>query len=819
MPSRPYSSAILGGLWPTTDPDAWSDAGEGLQHKANELEDDAATIRRSAEGLYTDGSGEMIDGMHGACIRQSHTVMDMHDSYASMAKSVNETARVIYSTRSALDAIDEKANEEIKRLKEANKGRGLSAAGMSMLLNAIAEIVAQARAEAQAKAATAAGEIAKCSAQIGGGAGNGQGAANNGAGSDDPPVDPELQAMVNAQAGPGGGRGIGNMPRGRLGEIPQTPPDGPLPASPGSSRGGQEPSVYGQDPMSNRGGQEPSVNGTNPSEVPGGRESNVRPGSTRGGQEPGIPSVPQMPQLPTPGGAGGGGGGGSPMGGLGGLGKLSGGMPGGLGSGATPPLNAGGLPNASGLTPPATPGMPSATPADFSRGFDAGLGAAGGAGPSAASALPPPVSSAPPPVASTAGAAGAPPPVTPAAGPPTAAAPPAAAPVSTPTPTGGGGMGGAMIPPAVGGGGPLPPLGSDVPARQVVSPAAGPPPPAAGPPPSAPATPAAAPAAPLPPGVVASGVGATAAGAGVGLRSNAPDPLLEEASSLVYELMHASRVYGCIDWCVGVFKTPSGTQKVIVSNEGVGYIPPGVFVPRSAQMLFSDAGLPSSFRARWFAWVNPAQTMLAYAELCAESNPNIELYALAVSTDHGGSAIPAREAGIRHYEDCSLAVSPIDADSSPPSLDESRMHRLETLDRAEYVRLTSVSRPDRSMVWPLTESVVRSVLVRASGLLGLSVPPVIRQVATALSESQPITDEQWDELEVAGRDATFDSASQRPGRVNNDMASPYARAYYSLARAAELLLMWRGSEPEYAEIAYVARQISVEAQLWPSGAE
>lgn len=85
------------------------------------------------------------------------------------------------------------------------------------------------------------------------------------------------------------------------------------------------------------------------------------------------------------------------------------------------------------------------------------------------------------------------------------------------------------------------------------------------------------------------------------------------------------------------------------------------------------------------------------------------------------------------------------------------------------------------MVWPLTESVVRSVLVRASGLLGLSVPPVIRQVATALSESQPITDEQWDELEVAGRDATFDSASQRPGRVNNDMASPYARAYYSLA--------------------------------------
>jgi hypothetical protein len=287
----------------------------------------------------------------------------------------------------------------------------------------------------------------------------------------------------------------------------------------------------------------------------------------------------------------------------------------------------------------------------------------------------------------------------------------------------------------------------------------------------------------------------------------------------VYELMHASRVYGCIDWCVGVFNTPSGTQMVVVSNEGAGYIPPGVFIPRSARLLFSDPGLGKAFRARWFAWVNPAQTMLAYAAVCAENNPNVELYALAVSTDHGGSVIPARDARVRHYEDCSLMVSPIKADAPPPPLDKSRMHRLQTVDRAEYVRLTSMSRPERSMLWPLSKLVVGSVLVRASGLLGLSVPPVIRQVAAALGHGEPVSDKQWDELELARQNATFDSASQRPGRSpETEGASPYARAYYSLARAAELLSMWRGDEhsPQCLEIAYVARQISMEAELWPS---
>jgi hypothetical protein len=329
---------------------------------------------------------------------------------------------------------------------------------------------------------------------------------------------------------------------------------------------------------------------------------------------------------------------------------------------------------------------------------------------------------------------------------------------------------------------------------------------------------AAPPVAPLPPGVIASGVGAAAAGAGAGLRSSAPDPLLEGASRLVYELMHASRLYAAIDWCVGVFKTPSGTQTVVVSSEGAGYIPAGVFIPRSTRMLFADSSLSDGFLARWFGWVNPALAMLSYAALCTENNPNIELHAVAVSTDHGGSAIPARDAGVPHFEDCSLLVSPIKPEAPAPALDDTRMHRLEALDRAEYARLTRT--PDRSESWSTTEAAVRVALSRMSTLLGFAVPPTIRQIAHVLGKGEAITEEQWNELEMVRVNAILDSSSQRPGRMlDSEGASPYARAYHNLARLTELLAPWRGSDPQHAEIAYTAAQITTEARLWPLGTE
>ena len=118
------------------------------------------------------------------------------------------------------------------------------------------------------------------------------------------------------------------------------------------------------------------------------------------------------------------------------------------------------------------------------------------------------------------------------------------------------------------------------------------------------------------------------------------------------------------------------------------------------------------------------------------------------------------------------------------------------------------------------DGAIRTALSRASNLLGFAVPPVIRHVTSALGNGEPVTEAQWNELELARISATLDSASQRPGRMlDSAPVSPYGRAYHNLARSAELLGMWRTADPPAAEIAYTARQITAEAALWPTGNE
>ena len=318
--------------------------------------------------------------------------------------------------------------------------------------------------------------------------------------------------------------------------------------------------------------------------------------------------------------------------------------------------------------------------------------------------------------------------------------------------------------------------------------------------------------APLPPGVVGSGVGASAGAASEAIRSSLPDPLLEAASQLVYQLLHDARLYPYMDWCVGVFRTPSGVETVVVNSEGAGFIPAGVFVPRSARMLFADPELTPEFRARWFSWANPAETMLAYAEFVASRQPDVELWAVAVSTDHGGTSVPVR-ATVGYFEDCARATSPL-AETAPTSpLDQSHMHRLETLDPVLYARLTGFGDgrlPDQSEAWRTTVAATQTALGRAGAIRDLAVSPVIREVLDLLGKGLPVREERWQALDAAHVEAVMNSASLRPGlMLNDEAAGAHARAYHDLARLTELLLLWRLDSTKYPEIAYLAGQINL----------
>ncbi len=318
---------------------------------------------------------------------------------------------------------------------------------------------------------------------------------------------------------------------------------------------------------------------------------------------------------------------------------------------------------------------------------------------------------------------------------------------------------------------------------------------------------------PMSPGVFAtSGVAATGTGAAL-VSSQTKDPLLDNAVRQAYELLHASRMYPGIHWCVGIFKTAQGTETVVTTNDGAGYIPPGVFIPRTMRHLFSDPLLENEFQARWFGWVNPSATMVAYAAQRAVFDPNCELYALAATTDPGGSSVlPARRAGVPHYQDCASTQSPIPPDDPVPELDATRLHRLAVID--PRAQLTGENQERRA--WEATAEAVGIAMAGAEPLF-VEVAPVIREIFGALAAGTTISDAQWTSLARVQRDRK--SLWMRPGYLDMEPSSASGvtvlyRAHHNIDRTAEALELWRTSA--YADIIYAARQVTKEAQLWPT---
>ena len=325
----------------------------------------------------------------------------------------------------------------------------------------------------------------------------------------------------------------------------------------------------------------------------------------------------------------------------------------------------------------------------------------------------------------------------------------------------------------------------------------------------------------VPPSVLAaSGIAATGTGAAI-VSSETQDQHLDDAINLAYELLHASRMYPGLHWCVGIFKVATGIETVIVSNDGASYIPPGVYVPRSARVLFADPELGTGFQAKYFGWVNPAATMVAYAAERAVHDPNVVLHAVAATTDPGGSTVlPARRAGVPHYQDCDSTRSPIDAATPAPELDESRLHRLAVMSPQSFEQLNDDSLPPterQTAAWEATAGAVATALAGAEPL-HIEVAPVIREILGGLASGSPISDDQWSALEevrLYGK-----SLFMRPGFIEVEPSGDpnttvLYRAHHNLDRAVEALSLWRGDNPDHADIVYATEQVTKEGQLWP----
>ena len=807
FPNREFSGQILTGSWPCTESNDLRVAAGNDGQAAREVRTAADDTRRAGARFLDSAGGRFADATHRGYLSDAA----LHDSFADFLEACERTnntmADEIDTAKTNLEHIDWDAHDKIAKLREL--GGPVSKA---LEIGVIAAAYTSAMTYATAKGA----EIVALKNNL--------------------PKPPAKGAhQIEGSAFPGkmfqerpwtSTAGDGHVfPAGSgTGEAPQT-------------RGGQQP----EETMGGRTGEaEESERRSNEQRIGGGPDDRTAPDgqSQRGDQDkqPVETSSPPRVETASPLGGGGlpspgGGSGGSQGGGSGMFGGGSSGLSSALqsGRGVSPPSGAGGLGG------PGSGGV---------GGLGPGMGSPGGGGPgsgsvnpgeigarnffAAAMTSPPvaPLSSAPP---ASPPAAATPPPSTVGAGPVGGGAPTPAAGAMNPgmssmagaIPGGGGGVAppAASAGPAPAGGAGLAPVGSDAPRHVggVSAPGTGP---AGG--------------VPTPAGAAGAGVSGAAGGAATasmaaGLEPGAQrnrsarqhesvlDLRLAEAIKIVYELMYGSRMFdGGIEWCVGVFETPSGSMETVVtSNEGAGYIPGGVFLPRSARMLFADSLVDNEFRDKWLGRSNPVETMMAYAELRRGEDGRLPLYAVAASAVVADFANvgPAEEAGVEHVHLCTPNDSPLHPSAGDQVLDAAHVHRLDVIDPALMRWMEAPEREMSELVARcarLTTAAFEATSARL-GTSGLVIPEAVVGVYNWLQYSGgDISEAQWANLEAALTEAVVEASALRPINDSEYGIENYRRKH-DIARLAELLCWWRprgeGKSILFMELAYCARQI------------
>jgi hypothetical protein len=313
-------------------------------------------------------------------------------------------------------------------------------------------------------------------------------------------------------------------------------------------------------------------------------------------------------------------------------------------------------------------------------------------------------------------------------------------------------------------------------------------------------------------GGVNAGTGATvvpasvvAAGRAVAERGLSRDVLA--ANQLAWELQAAcSKVGYPIDWAVGVFRSSSGSEMVVLPSDGSGYVPRGVFLPRSARLLVSDRLVDKVFRDYWFGWADPGQILVAYGGL--REGTGWRLTAAAATT----SIAAFQQAGIEHGEPCIPQRSPLLKNETwrPPELDALHVHRLQLEYPDLYERLARITdiRLQMRLITPLGRELVGALMASAR----IDCPLALREVWAALMNAGPDpSDEEWaryhEALDVVllrphiSRPSVSDA--WRPEDVPTERHAEYRDAWL-LARVMEHVAGWMWRPLPLADMVYAA---------------
>lgn len=263
---------------------------------------------------------------------------------------------------------------------------------------------------------------------------------------------------------------------------------------------------------------------------------------------------------------------------------------------------------------------------------------------------------------------------------------------------------------------------------------------------------------------------------------------LELARSAVADLASASSVvYPVLQWAVAVGRGSSGLPELwVATNEGNGFIPAGVFVPRAMALA---ALFDADFDLRWFGWTHPAETAVRAIQARGDT-----VSAVATSWPHDSNLV--RE----FTPDFGIGVAPSGnpAEAAAATLTRSRAHRLETLDAALFL---DMQRSDEALV----DSYALLVTQEAAFNAGPELPAVAQSVARAILSHQWPAEADWAALISEYEGAVLMASAQRPGLFGVEDHTQLAtyQSEYLQCRRMESLIAWRSGN--VADVIYAAR--------------
>jgi hypothetical protein len=258
--------------------------------------------------------------------------------------------------------------------------------------------------------------------------------------------------------------------------------------------------------------------------------------------------------------------------------------------------------------------------------------------------------------------------------------------------------------------------------------------------------------------------------------------------------------YPCIEWAVGTFRSEAngGSECVVTSNEGFGYIPWGVFLPRSARLLSADKLVDNGFRDHWFGCRDPAQLMIEYAKLRAQHGSH--LVALGLTKDSPQSRVPAAKYGVCPPRNLNEVCS-------EPVLDDMHTHRLELLHPdlfARLQRLTATEDATRAFANQACVPLAMQMIDAVQTAAGVQGPPELRQMWDALGTGDAISDDRWQQYLMASLVFNVNlSASRLPLDAGVSERERY-HAEWVTARTMEFLRGWQRNPPDAADMIYAA---------------